>query len=1137
MLMKKLTSLPSRKFRSESKTRVQRIISLSCALGIMTLGSFVEAKVENSATNNTNVVAVTAPADGRTITGVVKDQNGEPLTGVVVRVKGTQTGTTTDGDGKYVLTKVQDGSQIVFSFVGMTAKTVALGSQSKIDVLLEDESTGLNEVVVTGLGIKRENKSLGYAMATVSASDIVKTGTPTFATALYGKLSGVRIQAAPGGSTSAIAINVRGLNSITGTNQPLIIVNGVPIRNGEANNSDYWTDQRINSNGLVDINPEDIENISVLKGASAAALYGSEGANGVVMITTKSGKSVNGIGVDFSATISGDWVAYMPQYQTTFGPGVRVSARGDYEKQTGGFWERTYNGQKYKSIRTATANYGPKYDGSDILYYDGTVRKYAPVSENPWSEVFRTGINQTYNLGITQGNEKGNMRFSYTYVDNLPTQYNSTYKKHNFNLTGSYSLNKQLKLDYSINYILQDIKNRPYRISRLTNNFGGMFNAWDDVKYIREHTVTSLGYMNVSGNAKTLTPNESFIWDLACGSLVSEYFWNIFGKERLENSNRLIANLTPSWKIMDGLTLQGRISTDYTGNKAEDKEKTDSPILFGSYSGAYGLANSRYQIVYGDILLMFNRNLTEKVGLIANAGWQGRTEDYYYTSVRTNGGLSNENWFNLNASKLTPESDMGESHFLKHAYLGTASLSWDNFWFVEGTIRYERASSIMNKGMLYPSANTSLIYSEALRKKLPAWYDYGKVRLSYGKVGNSPLLYQAQESYNQGSASGYIYNTVPSDLGNNYIKPENKYEFEIGLENKFFKNRLGFEATFYSNKIVDQILRQDMDPTSGATSKLLNVGEVRNKGYEFTLYGTPVLTKDLRWDLRGNISFNRNKVTKLNDGGSVLTHQTLDGGAVSIESHVGEGMGDIYAYAPKTDDKGNCIVGTDGFYKLTDERVKVANAMPKAIGGVSSSLTFKNFTLDLSMDFRIGGAVLNTPYQYLMGRGSLKETMDHRDAEHGGLPFYFNNNDGNNAPSPGNAPTGLIQYNNGMILPGVKENGSANDIVIESDRWYNWTYNWGVGAPTYYSHAIFDNSYVKMREIALSYQLPKSITSKFSCRSLSLSVFARNPFYIYKKLPIFDAEATDGTNWVSQTQIGGSTATTRTFGGSIRIAF
>ncbi len=1003
---------------------------------------------------------------------------------------------------------------------------------------MQDQSTGLDEVVVTALGVKREQKALGYAISTVSAADIVKTGAPNFATALYGKMAGVRIQAAPGGSTSAVSITVRGINSITGSSQPLVVLNGVPIRNGGANNTDYWSDQRINSNGLVDINPEDIESISVLKGASATTVYGHEGSNGVVLITTKSGKASQGIGVDFNASLSADYVAYMPKYQTTFGPGVRVGSRGDYEKSTGGFWERTYNGETYKSLRSTTQTNGPRYDGSDILYYDGTVRKYQAVSANPWNQIFRTGFNQTYNLGITQGNEKGNMRFSYTYVNNLPTQYNSSYAKHNFSFTGAYNLNKQLKFDYSINYILQDIKNRPYRISRLTNNFSGMFNAYDDVAWLREHTITSLGYLNSSNKSKTLTPNESIAYDIAPSSLISEYFWNILAKEQLEDNNRLLATLTPSWKILDGLTLQGRISTDYTTVKTENKDRTENSLIYGDYTGQYALSNSRYTITYGDVMLTYNKNLTEKLALLAYAGWSGRTEDYYYSKVATNGGLANENWFNLAASKNTASASMSETHLLKDGYFATASLSWDNSLFLEFSGRRD-GSSTVNEGkpLYYGSINSSFLFTDAFRSNLPTWYNYGKIRASYGSVANSPDLYASQEAFNQGSASGMIYNTTQSSLGNNKLRPETKYELELGLENKFFNNRLGVEVTYYSNRTVDQILKQTMANSSGATAKIVNVGTLANKGLEFALYGTPYQTKDWRVDLRGNFAFNKNTVKKLNDGSDILDHAKIDGGAVSIESHVGQPMGDIYSYAPLTDASGNPIVGADGFYKLTTERVKVGNAMPKVTGGFGASLGYKNFNLDFTLDFRVGGAVLNTPYQYLMGRGSLVNSMDHRDAAHGGLTYYFANNDGNNMPTQGLGGSGIYTYDNGMILPGVKQDGSKNDIMIEADKYYNWTYNWGVGDPTYYSHAIFDNSYVKVREIALSYTLPKKLLSKFNCRNMTMSVYTRNPFYIYKNLPIFDAEATDGTNWLSQSSIGGSTATTRTFGMSLRMSF
>ncbi len=1076
------------------------------------------------------------------VRGTVTDGT-EPLIGAEVRVVGTTGGTITDMDGRFSLSNVPMNSIIRISYIGYDAKDIKYAGQTELKVILSEAAHSLDEVVVTALGIKREEKSLGYAMSTVNSDDLTKTSTANFATSLYGKASGVRIQAAPGGNTSAVSINIRGLNSITGTNQPLIILNGVPIRNGDANNSDYWSDQRVRSNGLVDINPEDIASISILKGASASALYGSEAANGVVMITTKSGKSSKGVGVSFTASLTGDFVAYMPKYQTTYGPGVRIGSRGSYEESTGGFYEREYNGQTYKSLRTSSTTFGPKYDGSDVLYYDGTVRKYEAQNTDPWDDVFRTAVNQTYNLAVSKGGEEGNMRFGYTYAHSTPNQYNSDYEKNNFSLTGNYKLNDQFSLSYSANYIVQHIKNRPYRISRLVANFGGMFNAYDDVDYLRNNTVTSQGYLNVTTPSNSPTPDESFAYDLAAGSLVNEYFWNIYGKTELENSNRLIASVTPSYQIMKGLKLQARVSTDLTTRENESKNATERPLAYGDPTGYYGLSEYRNQILYGDLMLMFDHKLTDKLGLTVNLGVQGRSEKTKMTGVGTNGGLSVENWFNLNASAKTASSSMTSIDFLKTSAFGTMSFSWDDFLYWESTARQEKVSSMSNgsNSFFYPSTNASFIYTSAFKDVLPEWYQYGKLRASYGIVGNSPAVYSAIQAYEQSANSGYIRNYTSMDLGNEKIKAEKKYEFEIGLENKFFDNRLGFELSYYHNTIKDQILRTTMPISSGATSILMNIGELENSGVEISAYGTPILTKDWRFDISANIAFNKNKVNKLAEGVNVLEHSNNDNGAWTLESHVGQPMGDFYAYDVLKDEKGNVIIGDDGFAKLTDERVKVGNAMPDAVGGINTNLTYKNFSLSATFDFRIGGDVMNVPYQYMMGRGSLTNSMKYRDAEHGGLTYYYENGDiasGNLiATSAAAGPNGEKVYDNGMILKGVNENGEKNTTMLAADQWYNWTYNWGTGDPTYYSHSLFDNSYVKLRELSLSYTLPTTITHKFACNNLTVSAFGRNLFFIYKNLPIFDAEATDGTSWMSQAAIGGSTVTTRTFGVSLRASF
>lgn len=1091
------------------------------------------------------IISIGLFAQNITVSGTVSDTNNEPVIGATVVVQGDAShGTVTDIDGNYSLTNVSPSATLQFSYVGMTTQLVAVDGKSILNIVLESDTELLEEVVVTALGIRKDAKKLGYAVSNVSAADLMKTASPNLGSALYGKASGVRIQSAPGGMTGAISINVRGLSSITGTNQPLIIVDGVPIHNGDANTAGYWDNQRIQNNGLADINPEDIESLSVLKGASASALYGSEAANGVVMITTKSGRGATGFGVDFNASITTDHVAYMPEYQTTFGPGVRSNARIANGSDADGWYSRVdRNGTSRQTFFPTTSYFGPRYDGREVLYYDGTMREYSPITSNPWEETFRTGVTQQYNLALVRGDEKGNTRFSYTFVDNLPTQYNSTFKKHNFNLNGSHFISKALKVDYAANYIISNIKNRPYRISRLTNNFSGMAGPFDDVAYLRENTRTSLGYKNqVYNAAKHLTPDEGFEWTPSTYALVDEYFWNILAKEQLENNNRLIASATPTWTIVDGLTFRGRVATDLTIDKVENKESTEQSILFGDYSGYYGLRNSRYEIYYGDVMLSYDTNITDVFNLTASAGWQGRTEKHFESSVGTSGGLSVENWFHLNASKNTKSANMFVSEFLKTAYFGTLGVGYNNWWFLEGTVRQEKISTLAqgNNSFFYPSANTSIIFTEFLRDKLPNWYDYGKVRASYGIVGNAPLIYKATTAYEQNSTSGYLYNRVPVTLGNQGIKPEKKYEWEFGLESKFFANRLGFEASFYTNRIQDQILETTMPSSSGARGILMNVGELRNKGFELSLYGTPISTKDWTWDLRGNLAINRNEVTKLAPGINTLQHRNEDNGSLFLYSKIGEPMGDFYALAPSEDENGNKIIKSDGFYKLTDEPVKVGNAMPKMVGGFATTVSYKNFALDASFDYRIGGAILNMPYQYLMGRGTLENSMKYRDAAHGGLTYYLGAGNSIVPFSGSQGPNGEKVYDNGMILPGVKEDGSPNDIMIVSDHFYNWAYNWGgwdPSGPTFYSHSVFDNSYLKLRELSLTYNFEPTITSKFNCQRLSLSVYGRNLLYLYKNLPDFDSEATDGTTWITQAVIGGSTATTRSFGLSLRATF
>ncbi|MDR1501278.1 MAG: SusC/RagA family TonB-linked outer membrane protein [Prevotella sp.] len=1103
------------------------------------------------------------------VTGTITDDSGEPLSGVTIALKNTNVGVVSGATGTYNITVQGSEAVLIFSYVGFTTQEITVGNRTVIDVTLV-EGQELGEVVVTALGITKEAKALGYAVSTISAKELTKVGSPNFGAALYGKASGVRIQSSTGGNTSSVSVTVRGLNSLTGNTQPLLVVDGVPVRNGNVNNDGTWDGDRIYSNGLVDINPEDIDQLSILKGAAASALYGSEAANGVLLVTTKKGKKGAGLGVEFNATIAVNKVAYMPKVQTTFGPGRAVGNHyTDYEKQSGGFAQIEYKGNTYERVEFGGSHdYGLRYDGRDVLYWDGSVRKYEAITDSPYTDLFRTGVTQTYNVALTSGGEKSNSRFSYTFVDEMPNQFNSSYNKHNFQLAGTHRLNDNLAVDYTANYIRQNVYNRARNIGGMIDNMSNQFTSFDDIALMRKKAVTSLGYRGtnyVGETARSLTPDENFAYNNPSDAF--SYYWSIFGNEQFESNNRLIASVAPSWQIIKGLTLRGRISTDLTANAIERKSHTETPLIYRitdtDKTGGYMVRNESYNIYYGDIMLMFDRNLSEKINLTANLGWQGRTENALNSQVSTRDGLSTENWFHLNASVTQPgNSSMDKSELLKTAFFGSAGISYLESLYFEATLRQEKTSTLApgNNAFFYPSVNASFVFTDMFRDAIPAWYNYGKVRASYGIVGNAPDIYRANVAYNQSSLEGIAYNTIPGSIGNDNIKPETKYEWEFGLESKFFDNRISFEVSYYTNKVEDQILPVQTINSIGGSSLLQNVGVIANKGLEISLRVRPVQTRDFSWDVFLNYGFNRGKVVSLADGSDILESNARNqnmGGCVTIQSRVGQQMGDIMVYAPERDPAtGKILVYSDGgnaglnVVKYGKENLdKAGNAIPTGVGGIGTSLAYKNLYLDAMFDFRIGGYVVSDGYQYTMARGINVNSLAYRDEQNGGKAYYFPGNSTGAIPvevshSTASGPNGEWVYHDGMIVDGIKadadgnSSGQANDIIVPASRYYNWTYNVGNEAPTHFAFSVFDNSYLKLRELSLGYRLPGNISSKFGCKNLSLSVFGRNLFYFFKNKSGYDAETTSGTSWQNQIFLGtATTASTRTFGVSLRASF
>lgn len=1084
----------------------------------------------------------------KTIKGMVRDVTGEPLIGASVIEKGTNNGVITDVDGNFTLTVPADAT-LSIAYMGYATREIHLAKRKKqgdLRVTLREDSQQLKEVVVTAMGIKKDTKRLGYAVSTIESDEIVKAGATNFASAMYGKAPGIRITQTQGGSAGAVSINVRGLTSITGNNQPLIILDGVPIRNGGTGKStdfaEFGNDGQIRSNGLVDINPEDIESVSVLKGASATALYGSEAANGAVVITSKRAKSGK-LTVDFTAQVTANLPAYLPKVQTVYGPGRYNTEYSDYEKQTGGFYQRTMNGESYRSLYNTTMSFGPKYDGSDVLYWDGKMRPYLPATDNPWKELFRTGWNQTYNLAISQGTETSSNRFSYTFMGETPNSLTGSFTKHNFKLTGSYKPARTLNIEYSLNYIVQDVKDRPQTSLNLYGSFSNMFSSFMDIPYLKQSYVTSLGYRNTyAGGDATLTPDEAWAYDPGYLNGVSNMLWNMYHHHSKETENRLIGMIRPTWQITNWLSLRAQLSTDITDTKQTLEYETERPNSLYDPSGSFQNINRRYDIVYGDVMLNFNYNI-RRFDIAATLGWTGRYENMNNMRVSTNGGLVTENWFDLNASRYTASSTLQRMELLKTGYMGTLSLGWDNYLFLELTGRQERSSTLKDQSFFYPSANLSFLFSNAFR--MPAWWNHGKLRLSYGVVGNAPETYAANIIYEQGSDNGFTWNYVPSSWGNANIRPEKKYEYEIGFESKFLNNRLGFDVSYYNNRVKDQILSTPQPSTSGVKYVLMNVGEVANEGWDISVSATPVLTKNFRWDLTANYGIYRNKVVKLADGVPYLEISNIGGGGAKIQAVEGRPMGDIYVQVPQRNENGEYLVSDKGLYMNQTELQRVGNINPDGVGGLFSSFSYKNIFLDFSIDFRIGGDVINEMYQYSTASGLTPESLQFRDTEHGGLSYYYPGN--NNAsgvpvqvdPSLGAGPNGETVYHDGVILPGVvASTGEKNTRIIPAGYYYNQTYNWGTQPEQLtYRHSVFDNSYVKLRELTIGYQFPEKLISKLGMTRLSVSVFGRNLFYFYKALKNYDAESSVGTSWASQAVVGGSTTATRNFGVSLRASF
>lgn len=1077
----------------------------------------------------------------RTVIGHVTDSTGQPIAGVAVILPDGKAIGSTDENGAFSISIKDNIQNLQLKHVSFAPLDITIGSDGTVAAILASIKSNMDEVVVTSMGIKRQARSLGYAVSTITSKQLTQSGATNIASAIYGKAAGVKVVTPPGGATSAVSVQIRGVSSISLNTQPLYVVDGVPIRlynnlmgnaDASANNGGFWANQRISGNGVLDINPEDIASMTILKGASASALYGSEATNGVVVITTKKGSYSKGLGVDFNYVLNQEKVAYTPDFQNVYGPGDGTIWGPQYDGTDASGWiTDPKTGAKYPFYGTS-AQFGPKFDGSNVLYWDGSTRAYSAVKNN-WKDFYQTGHNSNANIAISNASDKGSYRFSYNRMDYKGIMPGSNMNKNNFNFNGTMKLSDKVSLDVISTYNYSYTHNRPFLMGQIFGSFGGFISRFDDMNIIKQKYQTTDGYKYVTYNNNAYDQSQKFALPFNSTNLL-DYLWTNLRDSYNETNNRFINSVTLNIAFSDRLRFRGRVGGDFTSFGISDQQHNTQPTYVGN-SGQYDVTSNTYNVFYGDGLLTYNNRINKDLDFSITGGATGRKQIFKNQYSATSVGLASENFFSLNNSFGALQTTATRSEQTDVAAFGTLNLNYKNLLYLEGTGRYEGTSTLPPgaNNYFYPSVNAGFILSDAV--KLSSFFSYAKLRASYGLVGNHPNIYQANVAYYQ---TGVMYNqaqllyqsSFASNFGNNELKSEKKREFEFGLETKMLDNRIGVDISYYNNKVNNQILYLSTAPSIGASSVITNAGDLSNYGVEAAINAAILTGKKLRWNVGFNFAANRNRLTRLPAGVDMLQLSSQDGGYAVLRANVGDPLGNIYVHPIQTDANGNNIINSNGFYSIDTKGYKYAgNIMPKYVGGFTNSLGYKQFSLDFTIDYRLGGDLLSIPTYYQIGQGMFNSTLQYRDAAHGGQSYDIDANS-NIVPNANGA------YHDGVILKGVQADGSTNTKMVDASRYYQYTYNWETTGA--YQNAIFKNSYIKFREVTLSYSLDKSLAHKVHFQNIQFSLIGRNLFYLWKTLPYgLDPEVAVGSSWLSQGIDGGAGAPTRSLGFSIRASF
>lgn len=1010
---------------------------------------------------------------------VTSQEDGQPLPGVNVVLKGTATGTTTDSNGKYALTLPDGGGTLVFSFIGYATREVSVSNQTAVDVILSQEIQSLNEVVVTAFGISKEKKSLAYAVTEVKGSEFTQARENNVANALTGKIAGVNatgMATGPGGSSRII---IRGNGSLSGNNQPLYVINGMPMDNsvpgaavpGGGNESTGNGNNVDRGDGIGGINPDDIESISVLKGGPAAALYGARASNGVILITTKKGKAQKGIGVEFNSNMTFEDIALIPDWQYEYGQGV------DGVKPT----------TQTQAKSSGRLSYGAKMDGEPTIQFDGQLRPYSPQKNN-LKNFYRTGTNYINSIAFTGGNEVVNFRFGLNNTSSNSIVPNSSFNRRIANLNLNAFLGKKLSIETVVQYNIENGDNRP------KVGYADMNPHW--ATYLVANTVDvrnlAPGYDPITGkevewNPVPAAPNPYFV--------INKF-------KNTDTKNRFLGQTNIKYAFTDNLFIKGSVSQDYYHFKAEFVQPTNNAFApLGTYEGR-DITSSETN---GMLTLNYNKELFDNaLSLTAMVGGNMQRSIYDQTSII--GAEFTIPYFysytNLATSTTTPFYRKSAINSI----FGSVDLGYKGIVFLTMSGRQDWFSvlNIKNNSIFYPALGGTFIMSDAF--KFPQAVSFAKLRASWAQVGGATVSpYQIYQTYSmqQGGHNGRPVQQLSGTVAPNAdLRPLTSTTYEAGFEAGFLDNRLGLDVTLYNRKTTDDIVQSNIAISSGYTAALLNVGELSNKGIELLVTGTPIKKSSFEWNVSYNMAYNESKVVKLAPGISSLTVGDGVGGG-TIRNVVGGTYGEVWGYRKQTDENGNVVFNTASGYAVRGPLERIGNGIPPLTMGITNTFRYKDFSLNILVDGKFGSVVYSNLYQYAYRFGLPKETLPGRDE--------------------------------GITVTGVSPTGdsfSKTWTKADVDTYYDNDKN-------YTAIFTFNNDFIKLRQVILSYNIPVSKIGMLKwAQAASISLVGRNLLLLYKdkRNDYFDPESSY-TNSNAQGLEAFGVPRTRSLGANLTLKF